>query len=196
MKRNKIMLAVLILSMIVLILSGCGGGVIPPSSEEDSTYALRDIGPAGGYIFYAKGSYSDGWRYLEAAPASTEWSKIQWGSWQSIIGGTLTDIGTGQRNTTGVVNWLNDHSETGCAAQLCAALVYGGYSDWFLPSKGELNLMYKNLKLFGVGGFVDYFYWSSSEDTALYALSQYFLTGGRGFNPKFDTFRVRAVRAF
>ena len=27
------------------------------------------IGPAGGYVFYDKGSYSDGWRYLEAAPA-------------------------------------------------------------------------------------------------------------------------------
>jgi|GEM_PF-3729687 len=26
-------------------------------------------GPSGGYIFYDKGYYSDGWRYLEAAPA-------------------------------------------------------------------------------------------------------------------------------
>lgn len=27
------------------------------------------IGPSGGYVFYDKGEYSDGWRYLEAAPA-------------------------------------------------------------------------------------------------------------------------------
>lgn len=32
-------------------------------------YDILDIGPAGGYIFYDKGYYSDGWRYLEAAPA-------------------------------------------------------------------------------------------------------------------------------
>ncbi len=33
------------------------------------TYGIGDEGPAGGVIFYDKGEYSDGWRYLEAAPA-------------------------------------------------------------------------------------------------------------------------------
>lgn len=32
-------------------------------------YWVGKTGPAGGYIFYDKGEYSDGWRYLEAAPA-------------------------------------------------------------------------------------------------------------------------------
>jgi len=37
-KRNKLILAVLILSMIALIFSGCGGGnpVIPPDDTDDS----------------------------------------------------------------------------------------------------------------------------------------------------------------
>lgn len=34
-----------------------------------STANVGDIGPAGGKVFYDKGEYSDGWRFLEAAPA-------------------------------------------------------------------------------------------------------------------------------
>ncbi|GAJ20252.1 unnamed protein product, partial [marine sediment metagenome] len=103
------------------------------SSVEEN--GICDIGPAGGYIFYDKGYYSDGWRYLEAAPVSTEWTEKYWGSYGTLIGGTETGIGTGKSNTTIIVTWLNNHSETGKAAQLCDDLVYGGYSDWFLPSR-------------------------------------------------------------
>jgi len=168
--------------------------------EENGTYSLRDIGPAGGYIFYDKGYYSNGWRYLEAAPASTEgdeWFQ-RWGSNGTLIGGTGTGIGTGQSNTTKIVTWLNSHSETGKAAQLCDALVYGGYSDWFLPSKDELNLMYTNLKVFGVGGFADGYYWSSSEIDAYSAWCQAFTNGNQAISSKrWNGFHhVRAVRAF
>ena len=164
--------------------------------EDNGTYALRDIGPAGGYIFYDKGSYSSGWRYLEAAPASTEWTGIQWGIYGTLIGGTGTGIGTGQSNTTIIVSWLNSHGETDCAAQLCDALIYGGYSEWFLPSKYELNLIYENLYLFGVGGFAVNWYWSSSEVSAGDAWGQDFSDGFQLIYYKFITDRVRAVRAF
>jgi len=153
-------------------------------------------------IFYDKGSYSDGWRYLEAAPKSTEWRGKQWSSKYSsydaeLIGGTKTGIGTGQSNTTKIVAWLNSHSETDRAAQLCAALVYGGYSDWFLPSKDELNLMYINLKVFGVGGFnTSDGYWSSSEYSTVYACAQAFYDGYQSYAVKYAVPRVRAVRAF
>ena len=162
----------------------------------NSTYDLRDIGPAGGWIFYDKGSYSDGWRYLEAAPASTEWTDEQWGSYGTLIGGTETGIETGQSNTTTIVAWLNSHGETDRAAQLCDALTVGGYSDWFLPSLDELNLMYTNLKCFGVGGFTDRAYWSSTEYDANDAQRQGFSSGYQRYNDKRSTFSVRAVRAF
>ena len=163
-------------------------------------YALRDTGPAGGYIFYDKGSYSDGWRYLEAAPVSIQWTGIQWGSYGTLIGGTETGIGAGQNNTITIVRWLNMHSETGRAAQLCCYLnlVVDGdvYTGWFLPSKDELNLMYENLKVHEVGGFADNFYWSSSEGTAFGTCGQRFDSGSWGYYFKDHTYRVRAVRAF
>ena len=172
--------------------------------EENSTYALRDIGPAGGYIFYDKGYYSSGWRYLEAAPLSTEWTEKQWGSCGdfyltgcTLIGGTGKDIGTGQSNTTIIVTWLNSHGEIDCAAQLCDALVYGGYSDWFLPSKDELNLVFANLEVYGVGGFADDYYWSSSESNADFVWCPSPSTVAisvAGFKDNYT--RVRAVRAF
>jgi hypothetical protein len=169
--------------------------------EENGTYSLRDIGPAGGYIFYDKGTYSDGWRYLEAAPVSTEWNDKQWCSYyksgyETWIGGTGTGIGTGQSNTTKIVTWLNSHSETDRAAQLCDALVYGGYSDWFLPSKDQLNQMYVNLRSEGVGGFAGDKYWSSSEYEAEYAWVQFLSGGLQGPSGKNDAICVRAARAF
>ena len=167
-----------------------------PSEEEPGIYTLRDIGPAGGYIFYDKGYYSSGWRYLEAAPVSTEWKNKQWGSYETLIGATGIGIGTGQSNTTKIVTWLKSYSETGRAAQLCDDLVKGGYDDWFLPSKEELYLMYANLKVFGVGGFANNNYWSSSEPRASTAWYQYLFNGYQYYSYKTTKYLVRAVRAF
>ncbi|MBU4502160.1 MAG: DUF1566 domain-containing protein [Nanoarchaeota archaeon] len=94
------------------------------------------------------------------------------------------------------MTWLNSHSETDRAAQLCDALNYGGYTDWFLPSKDELNLMFKNLKVNGIGGFADDDYWSSSVEDAGDAWNQYFLDGTQYGNDMDLKRWVRAVRAF
>jgi uncharacterized repeat protein (TIGR02543 family) len=157
-------------------------------------YALRDTGPAGGLIFYVKeGGYSDGWMYLEAAP-SDQSTGAPWGCYETLISGADgTAVGTGEQNTIDI--------EAGCttagtAADICANLSLGGYSDWFLPSKDELNLMYTNLKLAGVGGFADDYCWSSSECTASLAWLQGFDGGSQYGGYKFHYLRVRAVRAF
>jgi len=180
-------------------------------SENITLYAkwsvLRGIGPAGGYIFYAKSSYYNGWRYLEVAPVSTEWTGKSWGSYGTVIGYTSTAIGSGRANTTTIVSWLNSNGYTNRAAQLCDALVSGGYSDWFLPSKDELNKMYVNLYkgtdengvvYTDVGGFTYLTaYWSSSEyndDTAwMQGISN---SGSQYDSHKQISCSVRAVRAF
>ena len=136
-------------------------------------YSIGDTGPAGGLIFYDKGSYSNGWQYLEAAP-SDQSTGIQWynGSY-TTTGATATAIGTGAANTQAIVASQGAGSY---AAELCADLTLGGYSDWFLPSEDELNQMYVNLKEQGRGGFASAWYWSSSENIGSldYAWGQYF----------------------
>ena len=157
-------------------------------------YVLLDTGTAGGYIFYDKGYYSHGWRYLEAAP-SDQSASAPWGCYGvSISGADGTAVGTGEQNTIDI--------EAGCAtfgtaADICANLGWGGYSDWFLPSKDELNLMYTNLKVAGVGGFAGNYYWSSSEGDANNARYQGFNSGYQGNDgKKYFNLRVRAVRVF
>ena len=118
---------------------------------------------------------------------------IQWynGSYIST-GATGTSIGTGQSNTTKIVQMQGSGSY---AAKLCDDLILNGYDDWFLPSKDELNILYQNRVL--IGGFAPDVYWSSSELNYLNAWYQPFNNGYQNYNYYKDiTYRVRAVRAF
>ena len=189
MKKNGLKKGILVLVAIACLSLAFTGCYTPPPT----TYSLRDIGPAGGLIFYDKGSVSDGWRYLEAAP-SDQSTSAPWGCYGTLISGADgTAVGTGEQNTIDI--------EAGCtipgiAADICANLCLGDYSDWFLPSKGELYLMYENLKVSEVGGFADYGYWSSSEFDGDGAWVQYFFNGAQLYDNKDYMYRVRPVRAF
>ncbi|PKL22868.1 MAG: hypothetical protein CVV48_00275 [Spirochaetae bacterium HGW-Spirochaetae-4] len=181
-------------------------------------YQVRDIGPTGGYIFYDKGVYSDGWQYLEAAPSdivldASDYTHI-FGYHRTVsdgppvlVGGTSTAVGTGEANTTTLVgamegtayvsNVTDTPTTTGnYAARLCDIHETGGYSDWFLPSKGELDLMYDNLKISGLGSFSALRYWSSSEDNADHAWNQNFFNGDQYSQYKGNVLRIRPIRAF
>jgi TolB-like protein len=164
-------------------------------TNTGKVYKVGDRGPAGGWIFYDKGVFSNGWRYLEAAPVETEFT-AGWGADGKDVSGTTAVTGSGKRNTQLIIEALRQLGEGGRAAQLCAGLDFDGYKDWFLPSKDELNLMYRNLKQKGLGGFSAAFYWSSSQGGSNDAWLQHFGDGSQGTNDKYDTYSVRAVRAF
>jgi serine/threonine protein kinase len=171
----------------------------PTVSVSTTTYNVADTGPAGGVVFYDKGNTTGGWRYLEAAPELIEGYYEQWGPYPSDVpGADGTAIGTGKQNTADIIAALIPGATGHCAAQVCDRLTFGGFSDWFLPSKDELNLIYTNLYRQGLGDFSGYMYWSSSERSANSAWAQLF-DDDDGYEydeqKKYEAF-VRAVRAF
>ncbi len=160
------------------------------NSIKEEIIATADIGMTafGGIVFYLDG---DGGGLICAE--SDQSTNAEWGCYETTIGGTGTGIGTGAANTAAIVAGC---SESGIAARICNDLFLNGYSDWFLPSKDELNLMYQNLKLAGIGGFASAYYWSSSESSSSIAWTQYFGSGYQGGYYKGNADYVRAVRAF
>jgi hypothetical protein len=176
-------------------IGGRGPGVSQPAAETRKVYKIGDRGPAGGLVFYDRGIFSNGWRYLEAAPAETEF-RAEWGAYKEDISGTVYSPGSGKQNTQTIIERLRQLGETEKAAQLCAELDFNGYRDWFLPSKDELNLMYTNLQKKGKGGFSKGWYWSSSQYGNYSAWTQNFGDGRQNYYSKNRASSVRAVRAF
>jgi hypothetical protein len=111
----------------------------------------------------------------------------------TTMGATESGIGYGAANTTAIVNGC---AEAGIAARICDDLVLNGYSDWYLPSIDELEQLYLNLYVNGIGGFNSAYYWSSTEDDAYGAWKFNFTNGDAYYSFKYDTYYVRAVRAF
>nr|HPN22296.1 DUF1566 domain-containing protein [Tenuifilaceae bacterium] len=157
-------------------------------NQFTTTYAIGES-YFGGIIFYLDATGQHG---LVSALVDQSAGAV-WGCYPLTIGGTSSAFGTGNQNTNVIVAGCTTN---GIAARICYNLVLNGFNNWFLPSKNELLLMYSNLKMAGLGGFSDDFYWSSSEETNLYALYVSFINGSMSTYSKEGTLRVRAVRAF
>ena len=126
------------------------------------------------------------------AAASDQSAGAEWGcSGTAITGADGTALGTGNQNT---IDIMAGCATAGIAARICGDLVLNGFSDWYLPSKDELNKLYINRV--AVGGFSSVNYWSSSEFGASDAWAQSFNSGTQFGNTKLASLRVRAVRTF
>jgi len=136
----------------------------------------------------------------------------------------------GPQNTADMV--ANGNATVYPAAHFCNDASIGGFTDWYMPAKNELEVCYYNLKpttasnntssgtntnavpsrgsnytsgtpaqtsaadfqSTGAEDFAAAYYWSSTEGSATYAWSHYFLNGNQFNVYKASSYRVRCVR--
>jgi len=175
---------------------------------------IGDRGPAGGIVVYDAGSDQSWGRYLEIAPQSCEIVKVAFNSTNSkptlytsnVERSKAKAIGMGAKNTAMLAEKFAG------AAKMASDSTCSNYSDWFLPSKDELNEAFRQLshsrtglQLTPVGGFDRGYYWTSSDYNGSTAWAQYFADGQQfdrvqtldgNRKPPARPFRVRPMRAF
>lgn len=146
-------------------------GLLPNQTYYVRAYATNETGTAYGdnvkFTTSAFTSFQFNGKTIFIHSADTITSA--WGNPGVVTGATSRS--NGSDNTAYIV------AQGGSpAAKKCADLVAGGYSDWYLPSRDELNAMFlvKNQ----VGGFNHPDYWSSTETGASTAVSQAFIGAG------------------
>jgi hypothetical protein len=167
-------------------------------------YAIGDTGPGGGKIFITPSTAGNSTgKYFEAAPVAVEVTRT-WatgGNQSAVVSGADgTAIGTGAQNTIDIVNQAGNVEATS-AAVYCSELDFGGKSDWFLPSKDELQALWTSKNI--IGGFSNYTYWSSSEADASNAWTTIFFPDGhpddglqQSDSSKSGSPKVRPIRSF
>jgi hypothetical protein len=178
-----------LLTILVVVYS-----TVSVSAQKDSSSALCSfkIGEPyqGGLIFYLDNTGCHG---LICAPKDQS-NTMQWSRGEPTeTNATNAELGSGPANTKLIVA---SGTEGSCAATLCDDLVIEGYSDWFLPSIDELDLLYKNLYLKELGNLKWGYYWSSTEFSDFIAWYESFDDGVKDNADKANPLFVRAVRAF
>ena len=169
------------------------GASIPVAVSKEA-YRVWDVGPGGGFIFYDKGRPSQGWRYLEAAPKN-QGTEVEWYDGDPIDIKTTDALGGGAANTAAIAAALGSSPS---AASLCARARLGGLADWYLPSKKELDLLYKALRKSqpDAAGLGDGQYWSSTTRADGYPWLEVFADGEQYAYYTKITAGVRACRRF
>lgn len=172
--------------------NGTIAGSLTVGTTSPTSYTIGQTGPAGGVIFYVDNTTTPA-TYYEAAPSSWNGGTDPAATWCSTTNGLLgtsnQSIGAGKTNTATMLA-----NCTSGAANVATSYNGGGYSDWFLPSEGELGQLYNQQST--VGGFSALSYWSSSEYSAAQAYYTHFGTGAQTNNYKTSSYRIRPIRSF
>ena len=181
---------------------------------------VGDVGPGGGIVFYDAGSRQSWGRYMEVAPVACEGVGLafrppgQRAVIHPFVSGRpapkvqrvlAKDVGKGLENTNLIVQRFK--RRVMYAARFADESTCNGQTDWFLPSKNELDMVFNVVRAREVpqGDFDKGYYWTSSDYNNVTAWTQYF-TDGQQFDrvqtlaankqPPNRPFRVRMIRAF
>ena len=167
------------------------------------TYNIGDTGPGLGKIFYRSelgfplytgstpGDYSFVTAHYLEAWTSIGMAVYPWQSAGNDIPGTGTVIGMGLKNS----NIIDAHSDYTFAATDCVSITRGGMTDWFLPSRDELNELYNQKIPVGIPSDS---YWSSSQASISQAWYQDITTGVQAidFKDSGPGHNISPIRAF
>jgi len=78
------------------------------------------------------------------------------------------------------------------AFKVCKDLTDGGYTDWYLPARGELTMLYQNKD--AIGGLSGTYYWASTEHDNDSGRIIYFPSWSDVWMNKIFPYYVRCVR--
>ena len=204
----KSLAIILILTFTATLTSFCLNRDIYESQKNGRKEQLSELSIGdtikGGIVFYLDASGEHGLicSLKDQLKPSSQQAGFQW--WNGKAVETYahgSGIGSGEKNCQEIRRWQGDCDSCN-ASEICQDLSLNGYSDWYLPSKYELNLMYKNigpgnsLGLGNAGGFDRTQYWSSTEHSKESAWCQNFSNGKQDFLSKYFENFVRPIRRF
>jgi len=121
----------------------------------------------GGFIFHVNPNNGE----MIVATDYSEIGDVAWGDVFDLD--TSHNIGDGDINTQLIIEGnQNDNSSNGTefgsddyAFKIVQDLNYNGYSDWFIPSSGSMEIIYSNIHSLGFGNFNENLvYWSSTKE--------------------------------
>lgn len=167
---------------------------LPASTSQSAQTGKHYIGEhfGGGVIFYLDATGQHG---LIAAIADPE-EPPRWSFFDTVTNARATRIGGGFKNTRRIVEVQGDpgaNSEDYAALEIIE-YTDAGYTDWFMPSKEELNQLYLQKNI--IGGFSPFAYWSSTEVDKSNAWYQNFGDGKQYVGQKIAGYAVRPIRYF
>ena len=132
----------------------------------DPLYSIGGRGEAYGLVFYENPNYDpkssdNNWKYLEVTDSdygdSMTGTEFAWGT-KGVSVETSTVVNSGSSNTEKM-----SKLESSVAKDIWGKTLVGDKKDWYIPSKDELALIFKEVAAKGNGNFSGY-YWSSSAN--------------------------------